>query len=300
MKLFKENISLVASIISIITVIVGWVCNAFESGAESFALVMSILTIVLLVFVFIVDQKRFKAESKNKALQVLAKEKRVYSLNYVLLFEYLQGKKRKISKPNISYSKFKYHIKNVHNQKMADIEYELEFGLKNHRGIFDPLIMHAAGELVEEELFCLYKNERIFPMQIEDDLARISNAINNRINHFQFKLKPQSSNLEEKLKLHYYNNGGHFMTYNDVFTILPRNYGRTFSGEASFCLEYNKVDYPFSVSLYKLAYYKGGYEVKFENAFQRNEEGTIYTCEERMLDVNSIYFIVIEKTNNID
>lgn len=280
-----------------ITVIIGWICNAFESEAESFAfaLAMSILTIVLLVFVFIVDQKRFKAESKNKALQVLAKERRVYSLNYVLLFEYLQGKSRKTSKPNISYSKFKYHIHNVRNKKTADIRYEHEFGLKSHNGIFDPLIMYATGELVEEELFCLYKSEKLFPMQIEDDPARISNAINNRINHFRFKLKPQSSNLEEKLELHYYNKGGHFMTYNDVFTILPRNYGRRFSGKASFCLEYNEVEHPFSVSLYKLAYYKGGYEIKFENAFQRNEKGTKYTCDGISLDVNNIYFIIIEK-----
>lgn len=297
MKLFKENISLVASIISIITVIVGWVCNAFESGAESFTLVMSILTIVLLVFVFIIDQKRFKAECKNKALQVLAKEKRVYSLNYVLLFEYLQGKNKKISKPSISYSKFKYYICNVNNKKTADIKYEHEFGLKRHSEIFDPLIMHATGELVEEELFCLYKNEKLFPMQIEDDIARINNAINNRINHFRFKLKPQSSNSEEKLELHYYNKGGHFMTYNDVFTILPRNYGKAFSGKASFCLEYNEMYHPFSISLYKLAYYKGEYEIKFVNTFQRNEEGTKYTCEEEMLDVNSIYFIIIEKNN---
>lgn len=106
---------------------------------------------------------------------------------------------------------------------------------------------------------------------------------------------PQSSNLEETLELHYYNKGGHFMTYNDVFTILPRNYGRTFSDKASFSLEYNDVEHPFSVSLYKLAYYKGEYEIKFENAFQRNEEGTKYTCDGVSLDVNNIYFIIIEK-----
>lgn len=168
MKLFKENISLVASLISITTVIVGWVCSAFEQGTDSFALSMSLLTIVLLVFVFIVDQKRFKAEGKNKALQVLAKERRVYSLNYLLLHEYLQRNNKKISKPDISYSNFKYHILNVRNKKTSDIKYEHEFGIRSHSGIFDPLIMYATGELVEETLFCLYNNEKVFPMQIKD------------------------------------------------------------------------------------------------------------------------------------
>ena len=295
MKLFKENISLLSSLISIITVIVGWVCNALNPDAETFTSTMSTLTIVLLVFIFIVDQKRFKAESKNKALQVLAKERRVFSLNYVLLFEYLQSKNRKNSKPNISYSNFTYYIYNVRNKNTADIVYDHEFGLKKHNGKFDPLIMYATGELVEEELFCVYKNEKIFPMLVKDDSVRVSNANNNRITHFQFELKPSSSNLDESLELHYRNKGGHFMSYNDVFTILPRNYGKTFSGKASFCLKYNEVEHPFSVSLYKLPYYKGKCEIIFERAFKRNEEGTEYICKEVSIDVNCIYFIVIEK-----
>lgn len=314
MKLLKENISLLSSLISIITVIVGWVCN---SSANSFTLAMSILTIVLLVFVFIVDQKRFKAENKNKALQVLAKEKRVFSLNYILLFEYLQSKNKKTLKPSISYSKFKYHIHNVHNKKTADNEYEHEFGLKSHSGTFDPLIMYAVGELVEKEIYCLYNGKKIDPMQINDEQVRISNRNNNRISHFQFEFekgehrsfclvnnlliklkkifKIQSNIADDKLELHYYNKGGHFMSDNDVFTIFPQNYGKTFSCNASFRLEYDQVNHPFSVSLYKLPYNKGEYQIKPYKVFQRNNEGTVYTCEVDSLDVNSIYFITIEK-----
>lgn len=102
--------------------------------------------------------------------------------------------------------------------------------------------------------------------------------------------------MDEKLILHYCNKGGHTMNYSDVFTILPRNYGKTFSGKASFCLKYNDVEHPFLVSLFKLDCYKGKHEITLEKAFQRNQEGTEYSCDGVSLDINSIYFIIIEKT----
>lgn len=318
-KKFKENIGFVSAIISIISAS-GAIFSGVKIGISGLILCIDALLIsILIIYIFVLERQLNKAEGKIESLHTLAEEKRIHSINYILNFEILKQDKnrKKTRQPYIQNSEFKFYVHNVANVNMADVEYEHTFYLERHDGLFDPLILHSAGELIQKQTYCIYGGKKINAMQIPISQNSIENQNNLRVKHQYFYLNKQEYHPSrfrillsywfkrkgknwlaapcETLKLHYYNKEEHFMRDDDVFVIFPKNYGAMFSGKMEIKLIYDYAERPFSVQLQRLPYSTGSHKMEFVSGFQYNEDATVYTCEVDSLDIHSVYFVIIKR-----
>lgn len=320
MKNLKENISFGASIFTFISAIVstlaGFVTNCLALG-------IGLFSIVLLICIIVLQRKLDNTESKIESLHVLSKDKRIHTINLILYLEALQKKENKNkpekgSKLYIQNAEFNFLIHNNElKSKAVDVEYEHIFYFERHDGLLDTLFLHSVGSLCREKTYCEYKGEKIKPTVINSE-NELTNKSNQRITHCQFDLAKQeyhpsrfrlavSSKLQklgkkwlctqcEEIKVHYYNLKEYLTDGDETFVVVPQNYAKNFMGKATFCLKYDCPVKNYVVRLKKLSYGRGIKKIEPVGGF-KSKDSKIYTYEDESFDINSIYFVNIQKSN---
>ncbi len=323
-KTLNEIMGFGSNLITIITFLVPSAPIAIGVTFNSFAWGVGAFVIMLLIFIIIIMQKLVVFYGKYESLYALVKEQRIQTLNFILCLEAFPKteEQKKMCKPYISDVEFHFFIRNnVTDKSMADVEYNHTFLLKRHDELFDVLLLHAVGQIEDKQTYCLYNNERVDRAEITHK-QNVKSEYNQRVSPYYFKLPKQEqcpSSLKvllsyffskvginklilkcDELKLHYYNREEYSLKNDEVFTIVPMNYGKCFlnSGKKNgvrFCLEYDKNQPHLSVCLEKLDYDRGKHEIIPVKPLYTGDDGKTYTCEIDFLDVHSIYFIIIKK-----
>lgn len=107
----------------------------------------------------------------------------------------------------------------------------------------------------------------------------------------------------EELKLHYYNKEEYSLINDEVFTIVPMNFGKLFltdsENSVKFCLKYDKNEPHLSVCLERLDYNKGKHKIVPVKPLYTGDDGKTYSCNINSLDIHSIYFITIKKDSTL-
>lgn len=323
-KILQEILGLSSNIITILTFLlpsaplaVGIVFNSFAWGFGALAVMLIIVVLQKLVVIC----------GKYESLCSLVKEQRIQTLNFTLCLEAFPKteQQRRSCKPYISDVKFQFIIHNKdQNKSMADVEYNHTFLVKKHNEIFDVFLLHAVEKIDDSKTYCLYNNEKVNRAEFAQRPS-VKSEYNRRVSHYYFSLPKQEqcpSRLKvllscffskvginklilksEELQLHYYNKEEYSLENDEVFTIVPINFGKLFFPNGingvKFCLKYDKNQPHLSVCLERLGYDRGKHEIVPVKPLYTGDDGNTYTCDIDSLDVHSIYFITIKRNNDI-
>lgn len=326
MKNLKEHISLISSIVSLVSVIATAIFSYIPSNELKdfrFWLVIllssSIILIINIILSFLLKQR----EAKIKSLYILSDQKRIHTLNFVLFLESLSKSHQQEygikNKPYIGNSSYCFHVHNNNKDSndMADVEYNHTFDIGSHKKIFNALILYSAGELVKEKVKCEYNNHAI-SVSLDDLPSIVKNKQNSRIMGCVLGLNDHENNISKNkflmlfrlkkyfknniniecnhLRFNYYTKNCHSVSDDEVFIIVPQNYGSRFLGGANITLKFDDANHGVNaVFLHVLQLNKG----KYNNidGFDYNDKEYEYSFNIRKLDLNCIYFVVIKRQN---
>lgn len=324
MKKLKEHLSLISALVSIISAIVTFVSSYIPSKELrdfKFWFVILFSSSIILIINIILSLLLKDREEKIQALFTLSNEKRIHTLNFILFLESLSKsypKKYGVkNKPYIGNSSYCFHVHNndVDEDGMADVEYNHAFELGNHKKIFHTLVLYAAGELVTKEVTYKYNN-RTMKANLNNPPSIVKNKQNTRIVCCELGLDNNKENISKNmfvilywlkkfyknninikctdLKFHYYTKKCHSMLDDEVFIIIPKNYGSRILGEANITLRFDNIDNSINaVSLDVLQLNKGSKGTDRIGVFDYDGKEYHYNVEH--LDLNSIYFVVIKR-----
>lgn len=206
---------------------------------------------------------------------------------------------------------------------MADVEYIHKFFIKKHNELFDVILLHAVGMIDDNQTYCLYNNKKVNRAEMALRTS-VKSEYNKRVSPFYFSLPKQEQSpsrlkvllshffskvginklilQSDELQLHYYNVEEYSLENDEVFTIVPMNFGKLFFPDGKngvkFCLKYDKNQPHLSVCLERLGYDRGKHEMVPVKPLYTGDDGKTYTCNINSLDVHSIYFIIIHKDIN--
>lgn len=324
MKNLKEHLTLIsaiASLISAITTVIFSYIPSNELKDFRFWFVILLSSSVILVLNIILSLLVKDREAKIKSLFILSEQKRIHTLNFILFLESLSKNRPQEygikNKPCIGNSSYCFHVhnNNVDNSDMADVDYNHTFDIGSHKKIFNTLILYSAGELVNDKVKCEYNNHEI-NRTLNELPSIVKNKQNSRIMGCELGLDNHENNISKNkflmlfrlkkyfknninvecnhLTFKYYTKNCHSVFDDEVFIIVPKNYGSRFLGEANIILKFdNTNDGINAVFLHVLQLNKGKYHKV--GAFDYN--GKEYSYNIRHLDLNSIYFVVIKRKN---
>lgn len=324
MKNLKEHITLISAIVSLISSIATIVFSYIPSKELKdfrFWFVILLSSSILLIINVVLSLLLKDRESQIKALFLLSDHKRIHTLNFILFLESLSESSPQEygikNKPYIGNASYCFHVHNnsVDNNGMADVEYNHTFDIGWHKNIFNTLILYSAGELVKKEVRCEYNNHTI-KVSLNDLPSIVKNKQNSRIMGCELGLDDYQKNISKNkflilywlkrfyknniniqcnnLRLNYYTKNCHSVIDDEVFIIVPKNYGSRFLGETNITLKFDNTDNRINaVFLHVLQLNKG----KYDKMGSLDYDGKEYSYNIEHLDLNSIYFVVIKRKN---
>lgn len=324
MKNLRKHIALISSIVSLISAIATVVFSYIPSNELKdfkFWFVILLTSSIILIINVILSLLLKDREEKIQALFTLSNEKRIHTLNFILFLESLSKSNPQEygvkSKPYIGNSSYSFHVHNnkVDQDNMADVQYSHTFYLGSHKKIFHALILYSAGELVKEKVSYEYNNHEM-RAALNNPPSLVVNRQNKRIVCCAFGLNNHKKNISKirfvmlyllkkifksdinikcpDLKFNYYTKNCHSIDDDEVFIIVPKNYGSRFLGEANISLKFDVPDDSIiTVFLEVLQLNKGSKGTNIIGDF--DYDGKEYHYNLGHLDLNSIYFVVIKR-----